>query len=1277
LSRPASAEGPSSGSAGLAPLRSALLDLSTRIAEARGEEEVCRGVVEGLQDEVFGFDGVGLYLAGSTSFEPELKSSAGRFGQADASRVSELKLPLRVGQSAIGELVVQRDRTRAFQKGDVEIVAAAASQASIAIARARLLAAERTRAAEQRALLDTLQDLSGELELDRLLQVVLERAVSLLGVTGGELAVFDEEAGELVVVASHNLGTDSVGTRMVLGEGAMGQSAVTHEPLIIPNYQEWEGRSPQYADDTVQAVMVTPLLIGSRLVGAIASVHSDPSREFGEADLRLLNLFAPQAAIAIENARLYSSERERASEQKALLDTLADLSGELELSKLLEAVLRRAINLLDVTGGELAIYDEPSRELVIVASHNMASDAVGTRMALGEGAMGRVAETLEPLIIPRYQDWAGRSGQYTQSMVQAVMAAPLKIGARLVGAIASVHSDPDRKFGESDLRKLTMFAPQAAIAIENARLFEAERHRAEEQKAILETMRDLSGELELSKVLQGVLQRAVTLLDVAGGELATYDEFREELLIVASHNMDTDVVGTRMALGEGAMGRVAETHEPLIIPRYQEWELRSAKYTHSTIQTVLAAPLLIGSRLVGAIAAVHSDPAREFGPEDLRLLELFAPQAAIAIENARLLAAAQRYFEDLVLNNPVAIVNLDLDDNITSCNPAFEKLFGYSKEEVIGLNLDRLVTTEGTLAEAHAHTETARAGRRSFGIGQRRRKDGSMVDVEIASVSVIVGGEQVGMMALYHDISELLQARRDAEAASRSKSQFLANMSHELRTPLNAIIGYSEMLIEEVGEEGQEALLADLDKIHSAGKHLLNLIAEILDLSKIEAGKMELYLEVFSVAKVVEEVATTVQPLAEKNRNRLEVGEADGLGTMHSDMTRIRQVLLNLLSNACKFTNGGVVRLETIREPAQNGDEEWLRFMVADQGIGMSPEQMDRLFQAFSQAEASTSARFGGTGLGLAISQQFCRMLGGDITVESRSGEGSTFTVRLPAVAPSARAAELGSRESESAPEVSPESAAMGTVLVIDDEPNSRELMARYLRKEGYRVVEAPSGPTGLKAARETRPDVITLDVLMPEMDGWAVLMELKSDPELARIPVIMATITDQRNLGIALGASEYLTKPIDRERLAAVLRKYSGDGAPRSVLVVEDDPGARSLIRRALEAEGWVVTEAENGRVALERLAAEPPALVLLDLMMPEMDGFEFLEALRKKEGEPRIPVVVITAKELTEEDCQRLNGGVERIVSKGTGNRDEFLREVRDLVALHARRTERGPAA
>ena len=1067
-----------------AGLRSALLGLSNRIAEAQSEDEVCQSLVQSLRHEAFGFDGVGMYLAGATAFEPTLRASAGEFHAGDVSR-SELKLPLRIEQSAIGEVVVQRAGGHAFEQGDLEILAAAANQAGIAIGRTRLLAAERGRLAEQRALLDTLADLSGKLDLDKLLHAVLGRAVALLDVTGGELAIFEPRTQELVIVASHNMGTNAVGTRMALGEGAMGHVAQTHEPLIIPRYQDWESRSAQYIRNTIQTVMAAPLMIGERLVGAIASVHSDPARTFGQRDLRLLNLFAAQAAIAIENARLFSAERERAQEQEAVLDTMQDLSGELELAKLLERVL----------------------------------------------------------------------------------------------------------------------------------------------------------------------QRAVSLLGVTGGELATFDEFRRDLVIVSSYNLETNAVGTRMALGEGAMGHVAQTHEPLIIPRYQEWAGHSGQYERSTIQSVMAAPLMIGSRLVGAIASVHSDPTREFGDADLRRLMMFAPQAAMAIENARLYAAAQQHFEMLVSNNPVAIVNVDLEGCITSCNPAFERLFGYRVDEVKGRELDRLVTTEETLAEAQAYTEHAmEEGSVSGGSGRRIRKDGSTVDVEIASIPVTVGGERVGMIGLYHDVSELLQARREAEQANETKSRFLASTSHELRTPLNAIIGYSEMLQEQAEEEGHGEYIPDLSKIHSAGKHLLAVINDILDLSKIEAGKMELYLETFELRPVIDEVATTVRPLVEQHGNRFELRADTDLGAMRADVTRVRQVLLNLLSNASKFTERGVITLSVERA----GPE--VVFRVRDTGIGMTPEQVGKLFQAFAQAEASTASKYGGTGLGLAISRRFCQMMGGDVTVDSVPGSGSTFTVRLPIT--------VGAAIQEPEPTPAPAGEPLGTVLVVDDDPGVRELLGRTLSKDGFRVETAADGAAALRRARELRPDVITLDVLMPGMDGWAVLSALKSDADLAGIPVVMLTVVDEKPLGFALGVAEYLTKPIDRGRLAGVLRKHVPAGPAHTVLIVEDDTAARRVLRQELKKSGCRVVEAANGRIALQQLTP-PPDLVLLDLVMPEMDGFEFLDKLRKRNGPRRIPIVVITAKDLTEEDRRRLNGGVERVVQKGGHDPQALLGEVRQLVA------------
>jgi signal transduction histidine kinase/DNA-binding response OmpR family regulator/ligand-binding sensor domain-containing protein len=501
------------------------------------------------------------------------------------------------------------------------------------------------------------------------------------------------------------------------------------------------------------------------------------------------------------------------------------------------------------------------------------------------------------------------------------------------------------------------------------------------------------------------------------------------------------------------------------------------------------------------------------------------------------------------------------------------------------------------------------------------------------------------------------EARQLADEANQAKSTFLANMSHELRTPMNAIIGYSEMLQEEAEDLNQKGFIPDLQKIHGAGKHLLSLINDILDLSKVEAGKMTLFLEDFDVMKLIHEVAATVQPLIEKNSNKLEIDCPADIGTMRADVTKLRQTLFNLLSNASKFTERGTIRLETRR--TLNTQHSTLNFTVSDTGIGMTPEQLGRIFEAFTQADASTTRKYGGTGLGLAISRKFCQLMGGDITVESEPGRGTTFTITLPAT--------VGESSPASARFDQPAPPPHSTVLVIDDDANVRDLMQRTLAKDGFRVEVAADGTRGLALAKEHKPAVITLDVMMPGMDGWAVLTALKADVETADIPVIMLTIVDDRNMGFALGAADYFTKPIDWHRLSAALKKHRRQVNGQSVLLIEDDASTREMMRRTLEKDGWTVHEAENGRRGLEGVAAEVPAIILLDLMMPEMDGFEFMHELRKREECRTVPVIVITARDLTAEDRIRLHGEVSRIIQKGATSAEELLAEVRALLTRH----------
>ncbi len=691
-----------------------------------------------------------------------------------------------------------------------------------------------------------------------------------------------------------------------------------------------------------------------------------------------------------------------------------------------------------------------------------------------------------------------------------------------------------------------------------------------------------------------------------------------------------------------------------------------------------------------------------------------------AISLAKNLSKLQRDHE-LILNSVgEGIQRVDCEGRIIFENPAAARLLGWDHYELIGRPMHDTIHHTRAGGGDYPVSECPIYATLRTGLECRLnteifwRKDGSSFPAEYTAVALRdERGEIIGAVVVFADITErrhaeeaqtrtnleLETAKKAAEAANAAKSTFLANMSHELRTPLNAVIGYSEMLEEMASDDGKSEYIPDLQKIRSAGKHLLELINSVLDLSKIEAGKMELYIEKFLIAPLLDDVVALVTPLTIKNNNKIVVWCAPDLKEASGDITKLRQTLFNLLSNATKFTHIGVISIAAHKEMEKEMD--WMVIDVKDNGIGMTPEQMSKLFQPFQQADASTTRIYGGTGLGLTISRNFCRMMGGELTVASSHGTGTTFTIRLPMLPVPAKFSSgqlravysnlssgqlrpvysnlssgqlrpiysnLSSgqlRPISTKPAAPPIIPSLRTkILVIDDDVLVHDLIVRNLSRYGCEVFLSDSGESGLQQARAIKPDLILLDVMMPEMDGWSVLKALKSDPELKSILVIMLTMVADRQMGFALGASDYLLKPVGQMQLLNAVNKHRK--SPGSVLVVDNDPKLREQLCTQLRAEGLELLSAANGKQALELLNQHGVSLIFTELMMPEMDGLTFIKKVQSDARWKTLPIIVLTAKELNTEERAVLTSQVKMVIEKHSMPYADLFPFIADLVSV-----------
>jgi PAS domain S-box-containing protein len=1177
---------------------------------------------------------------------------------------SLLFVPLVTGGSAMGLIALENiDREHAFGESDQQLLETLAGSLSVALENARLVHETRQRNAEL-ALINGVQDaIAGELDDQAIYDAVGDRIQEIFNAQVVDIRTLDETTGLM-----HYPYMVEQGQRLEAEPSTPGgfekHVLETRESLRI--VEDLAAEAKRHGSDVVagsmpKSVLFVPLVIGGRATGVISLQEVDREHAFSESDEQLLETLAGSLSVALENARLVHETRQRNAELALINSVQEAIAGELDSRAIYDAVGDRIRDVFDAQVVSIATLEEATG-LVHYPYLIERGERLQAESRPLAGFAKHVLETREPLLITENLD--AESERYGSSVVagerpKSVLFVPLVAGGKAAGVISLQNIDREHAFDGDDQRLLTTLAGSVTVALENARLVSETRQRVAELGTVNSVGQALSSQLDLDGLIELVGERVRETFNADIAYVALYDESAGQIEFPYYHEGGERRAEAPMEYGEGVTSQILRSREPLLQNRREQYEEQPIVGTPSL--SYLGVPILLGDAAIGVISVQSIDEEGRFGEADSRLLATIAANVGAAIQNARLFAQVERqreYLESLVAISPAAVVVMDTEEIVTDWNPAAAELFGYSAEEAVGRSVDELVfgSSRFDSEDGREITREALTTGRAQRITQRRRRDGTLVDVELMVVPLTVDGSHAGLLAMYHDVTELQRARQEAEAATQAKSAFLATMSHEIRTPMNAVIGMTDLLLgtELTGEQREFA-----EVVHSSGDALLHVIDDILDYSKIEAGKLDLEHEPFNLRDCVEGALDIVAPRAWEKE--LELGcliDDNAPAGIVGDEARLRQVLLNLLSNAVKFTEQGEVVVLVDAEETEAGSYR-VELAVRDTGIGIPPDRMDLLFTSFSQVDASTTRRFGGTGLGLAISKRLVELMGGTISVESEQKKGSTFRISLPVTAadvPAKIAFDEGLQH-----------LAGKRILIVDDNATNREIVTRHAQSWGMEpvAVERPAAALELIAGGDSF-DVAVLDMMMPDMDGLGLAGEIRSRRSAEELPLLL--LTSLGRLPQAESSNLFqaqLAKPFKASQLYnTLLRLLTEDAVEEEVEIVTDGKRARSALRillaednamnqkvalRLLEQLGYHADVAENGREAIDALERQPYDVVLMDVQMPEIDGLDATRQICERWPEESRPhIVAMTANALPEDREACFAAGMNDYVAK-----------------------------